>query len=418
MFGLHKNFGVCTRGNFAVMSAVLAVPLLFALGSATDYTLLHQQKSGLQEATDSAALATNKEAGLASISDVEIQAIAEDYVFAGMGISVGSKAASNMTITTAISADQADISVYVSYHWAPFILHHLSAAVQPIKVSATATRSGSENLCVIALDASQSGTIRSVANSEVMARDCAIYSNSVSSTGIDIGRRGIILSSTTYSSGGYTGSASSFNPIPVTDTPPIADPLINRAKPDTLGCKETNLAILSGTRTLDPGVYCGGLMIDDAQVKLRPGIYVFKDGPLLVSGVATLSGENVGFYFEGDASVMELGPPTTISLTAPKIGIMAGILIFEDRDAAPNREFVIRSMNAEKLEGTIYLPNSTLLVELESRIGQASKWTAIVANKLLVRNGPRIEINSDYRTSEIPVPDGVGSNGGTVRLTK
>ncbi len=71
MLNIHKKFIECTKGNVALMSAVLAVPLLFAMGSATDFTILHRQKSGLQQAVDSAAIATNREAGLTSINDAD-----------------------------------------------------------------------------------------------------------------------------------------------------------------------------------------------------------------------------------------------------------------------------------------------------------------------------------------------------------
>jgi len=89
---------------------------------------------------------------------------------------------------------------------------------------------------------------------------------------------------------------------------------------------------------------------------------------------------------------------------------MAGILFFEDRTASYNRPFVIRSKDAERFEGTIYLPKGHLFIDKESRVGQLSKWTAIIANQIEIGNGPNVQINSDYAGSSIPVPEGVGPN--------
>lgn len=35
---------------------------------------------------------------------------------------------------------------------------------------------------------------------------------------------------------------------------------------------------------------------------LRSDTYVIKDGPLIVDGKASMTGQNVGFYFMGDAA--------------------------------------------------------------------------------------------------------------------
>ncbi len=55
----------------------------------------------------------------------------------------------------------------------------------------------------------------------------------------------------------------------------------------------------------------------NAQVTLKPGIYVIKDGPLLVANTATFSGTNVGLYFTGQNSGLLFAQGTTISLSAP-----------------------------------------------------------------------------------------------------
>jgi len=224
----------------------------------------------------------------------------------------------------------------------------------------------------------------------------------------------------TYSAGGYQGPASTYKPVPVTDSPVIEDPLKARAQPIAdSNCDYTNLKITKGMETLHPGTYCGGINLGGkSDIILKSGIYIMKDGPLFVNGNATLKGKNVGFVFEGDAAVFDFGVSTQANLTAPVTGPMSGILFFEDRNAPLNRNFVIRSKDAERFEGTVYLPNGKLVVDKASRIGQLSNWTAIIARRIEVRNGPELVINSDYAQSDIPVPEGISPNGTEVRLSR
>ena len=48
-----------------------------------------------------------------------------------------------------------------------------------------------------------------------------------------------------------------------------------------------------------PGTYCGLTITGGAQVQLASGIYVIKNGPLIVTGGAGIFGEGVGFFLTG-----------------------------------------------------------------------------------------------------------------------
>lgn len=143
------------------------------------------------------------------------------------------------------------------------------------------------------------------------------------------------------------------------------------------------------------------------------GIYVIKNGPLEIEDAAILVGDNVGFYLTGTTAKTKIGPDTTISLSAPKDGAMAGILFFEDRNSKDDREFEISSKNAQRLVGTIYLPNGTLISKGKSLFGTSSEWTAIIARNIRVANGVSLKLNSDYDSSDVPVPTGIA---GTERI--
>jgi hypothetical protein len=68
------------------------------------------------------------------------------------------------------------------------------------------------------------------------------------------------------------------------------------------------------------------------------------------------------------------------------------------------------------LLGTVYLPKSELELNSAADVGSDSAYTALVVNKLRVREGPNITLNSDYDATNVPVPPGL--IGGKVILTQ
>ena len=68
------------------------------------------------------------------------------------------------------------------------------------------------------------------------------------------------------------------------------------------------------------------------------------------------------------------------------------------------------------LLGTIYLPRSILLVNSNAPVADKSAYTAIVAGRLWLQEGPTLTLNANYGATDVPVP---GSLLGTkVRLAK
>ena len=57
-------------------------------------------------------------------------------------------------------------------------------------------------------------------------------------------------------------------------------------------------------KTLNPGTYCLGLHIYDSQVKLNPGTYIIKDGPLTIGHNSSVVGDGVTFVFTGEDSLL------------------------------------------------------------------------------------------------------------------
>ena len=423
-----------TAGGMSIIMSIAAVVLIGSLGGAVDITVLRQQKNELQRAADSAALASARELGLASATEEDIRAIAKQYVFANFSEAevISKEKPTEIEIAVLVDLNAKWVTVDASYKWSPFFAHVFSDKVTPIRVSSTASLAGDQSICVIALDEKNDQSFLINGASTITANACGVYSNSSSSVGLDLDHRNALLTAaSTYTSGGYAGFDSNFTPKPITDSPPIEDPLLSREYPPVEACvpDNTNLSFPSreaqkdprfnaDVLSLSPGTYCEGLTVTGKlEVKFEPGVYIFKDGPLTILGDSTVFGENVGFFFTGDTSTFAFIGSSQVSLTAPDDGPMAGILFFEDRSSPVNRDFRIETRDAERFEGTVYLPRGRFVIDKASRLGQQSNWTAIISHQIESGNGPEIEINSDYSASTIPVPEGIAPSSGQPILT-
>lgn len=411
MFKFLRSFLNCRRGNFATTLGIAAVPLMLVTGGAVDYTMMQHAEGALQEVADGAALVGVKELAIAGTSRKTAENVAKNYanttVFGKLSLADGD---GSVTVGASASADR-ELTVSMAYYWTPMLLHFIKPDALPLKVNATANLTGKESICVVALDPSSSGALSLSGKSSVNADGCSVYSNSKSSDGISLVKGASLSAESSYSSGGYDGPLEAFDPRPITDSPQLTDPLASRKQPKPGNCKAHDLKVTAGVVTLSPGTYCGGIDIGGlAQVVLLPGTYTIKDGPLIVGGDASMIGKYVGISLVGESSTFHFGTSTQVHLTAPKSGALAGILFFEDRNTSKNRLFQIKSKDAERFEGTIYLANGKLFIDKESRLGLASNWTAIIANRIEIGVGPNVQINSDYAKSDIPVPNGVGPN--------
>ncbi|MEZ5872867.1 MAG: TadE/TadG family type IV pilus assembly protein [Nitratireductor sp.] len=403
------------RGNFAIITAIIAPVLIGVIGLAVDFSIFFSQKSQMQEAADQAALAAVREAALQGWNKVTAESVAADFVDETMmGSSIS---AAVYTTSVGVNETNGTVDVSIRQDGHGYFLLGMFKSNPQIAVQSRAAIASTTNICVLGLDASASGTLQMDGKSGLLGDNCSMFSNSTDAGSIIVQSASKMTAASICSSGGIKGSSVDISPLPVTDCPPIPDPLLSRSAPTVGSCDFTNFQT-DVTGMINPGVYCGGIKLTGGTVTAKPGIYVIKDGEFNISGSTIFNGTNVGFYFTGDASKTNIGTSTTISLTAPKTGPMAGILFFEDRKAPMGREFIVSSKDARTLVGTVYLPNGTLTVRKAGGFGETSDWTAIVARKILIDQGSTLQLNSDYATSDIPAPQGIAGGIGQVYLTK
>jgi Flp pilus assembly protein TadG len=445
LFGTEsvKRFALNTVGGLAVSAAIATPAVMGTVGLASDFAIYTLKQSELQAAADAAAIAAARELSVIQSptpppapespsgeeskmmlapmmaesepsegSGNTAEEIARSYVNAALGGQSGD-------IVTTVEVDEVTGSVRVNIvnTWQPFFAHLFGAGITPIRTHATAGLVGESKTCVIALSESGAGAISMTKDSHLEAKGCSVYSNSTNSSGFYLGTGSSIEADLACSAGGVYDKGSTSTTKLLTDCPKMADPLAGRAKPTYGSCDYTKTKIMSGDVTLKPGVYCGGLEIGGtAQVELEPGEYILKDSLFFVHDSASLKGRNVGFFFTGDWSLIQFWQNATIDLSGAEDGTMAGLLFFEDpsTDYNPLRYHNIRASNAFNLTGTIYLPKANLLIDPKANVAEKSAYTAIIARRLIVDQGPNLVLNSNYSATNVPVPNGIRASADVV----
>jgi Flp pilus assembly protein TadG len=402
------RFARARAANVALIAAVAAPAVLGCTALSIDMLSAWSARSSLQSAADGAALAAATELALRSTSASTVDAVVHTFV--------RENAAHTLEITSvedAILDHRAGVRVELRARLSSVFGAMFNANAYTPHVEAVARLAGGAPLCALALEERQPHAIYLRQQAHLVAPNCAVVSNSTSPTGIAAVNSSAIRATQICSAGGVDGRGGNFDPTPVTDCPATPDPLAHRPEPNAGGCDHLVALSVLGNRQLQPGVYCGGLVIlPGASATLAPGVYVMKNGPLLVMNGASLIGEHVGFYFVGDLSTMNLASGSNINLSAPRDGDMAGFLFFANRVLLTGtlnlRQFRISSNNARTLLGTIYLRDGILVVDADRPIADQSDYTVIVARRMEVSAGPDVVLNTDYEHSDVPVPEGVG----------
>lgn len=423
---IFKNVGA----NVAAPGAVMLVALLALVGGGLDLMSVSNQKASLQDLADGAALAAVHELAVTAEDAERLIEVARYYA------ETSEWALTKFDAQVDLQAREVTVTLAAK----PVTnFPEMLSGMEDLSATATARLSGrGGNICMIGLSPEAMSTLRLRSRSRITADSCAIYSNSTSESSMWIDSTAEVSADLICVAGGYKGGAVSGNNLDeelrssmTEDCMPVSDPLAMRLKPTVGACDFTN-TVIKTSKVLGPGVYCGGIVVDGGKATLKPGEYILTGGPLHVSSNGTLKGENVGFYLSGPEAKLEFDYDSNIAVSAPKTGILTGLLLFSspyestpvettsrrkrkrarrsDRLVSGVRQadHYIRSDNARRLVGTIYLPNGKLLIDGRKPIADRSEYTVIIADTFELQDGPNLVLRTDYHLSDIPVPAGVG----------
>lgn len=385
------------QGGLATTFALI-FPVVAMLGcGALDVWTVYRDHTALQDAADATALAMAKQIGLSS--DAGLQARAADYVRAELGSIADDDAVST---ATSASASTEAITVTLAGRRQSFFANLFPPGGWRLRAKATATAMGSVPLCVLSYGVAGGYNLHVANQSLLTAPGCLVQSNG--NITVDGGAK--LSSGLAQAVGAAKGP---ITPSAQAGAPSISDPFSSLAvRSPVQGCNPYNVTYLSsGTNYLNPGVHCGNFVVQNgALLQLLPGEHYFVKGALQLQGAASLSGADVVLVFD-KASHFSFQDQAKVDLSGRTSGIYAGFVVATTR--LNTGTFSISSTSAEKLEGIIYIPSATLNVTgAANKVAQQSAWTVIVAQAIQLSGSANLVINSDYATSGVPVPAGVG----------
>jgi hypothetical protein len=243
--------------------------------------------------------------------------------------------------------------------------------------------------CVIAMNSSAAPGLQVGGSAYVDFGDCGVSVNSESKTAARSLGGATLKAATINVTGDYTGTG--FSPAPSTGIDPVQDPLVDLAAPDSKNCTFKTATKISTTTTLSPGVYCGGIeLTGQANVTLKPGIYVLKGGGLTLKGGTTLTGDGVMFYNTGPSyGPFDFGSGAIAKLTAPTTGDYAGILFFTDRTITSKKDNNITGNFDSYFTGAFYFPSTSLTFTGSS--GMQVQKMLIIADTMTFMGNVKIE---------------------------
>ncbi|MDE2165947.1 MAG: pilus assembly protein [Alphaproteobacteria bacterium] len=375
-----RRLGRDADGAVAVLFAVLSVVIALAVGCGVDYGRAALVRATLQRTVDAAALA-----GASVLSSPAAQSTAttlsQSYVSAGAASLPAGATVTTTTITpnTGGSAYTMSVSAIASV---PTTFLHLYENSIAVTAAAMATNTGTTaSTCVLALDPTASGAVTINGSTTVDLSNCGLTVDSTSAS--DLTLSSTLTASSVSLGGNYSGCCVASSTIR-TYISSIPDPYASLTMPSFSGCDQHNFHTAQ-TETLDPGVYCGGMMLTGgANVTLNPGTYILDSGDLKVTGNATLTGNGVTIILTSSGSANSIGSVnldggSTVQLAAPTGGSLAGMLIWVDRNAPPE-DNTIAGGNNNVFTGVIYMPSENPTYSGSSTASNGC--TQLVANQI------------------------------------
>jgi Flp pilus assembly protein TadG len=361
------------RGN-ALAIVAFSMPLLIGCaGLAVDTIQWVYAKRDLQGAVDAAALAGVY--GLIQSGDMDV---AVDRSFAANPEIDKRRAISAERSPEGYENDPFAVRVRVTSSAKMTFSSMFLSHAPTISVEATATVVETGEYCAFAIgpDSETGITIKPGAEVDM---DCGIATNSSSREGVKADGR--LTASRVASYGSVAGEGFKSSGVR-RYAPRQKDPLENTEPPliPNTGCPNVTVnpdaaSLNNGRLALDPGCY--GNMVINGPVFLSDGEYILSRGSLIVGPTAELKCKACTIFLTsedpagspGSIGKVKIDHHAKVQLAAPTQGPNAGILIYQDRHAADDRdriENVVGGNSFTVLKGLIYLPGEAIRIDAEN----------------------------------------------------
>ena len=424
--GSEKHRG--ERGQFLVLFVLALVVMLGFVALTIDVGLAFQERRNAQNGADAAALAAAEDLRDGKGTAVAV-ATAQSYLAAHGYQSPDDTVTINIPPASGNHAgDPSYVEVIVQTEEPPVFRAPLTSMIWTIRGRAVATFDVSfgKNAAILTLSETEcqsfeaSGTASLTINNDggIVANsncDPSLYRNG---SGIISAEGGIYY----YDEGGGYDEVGpgAFDPPPDALPNRIEDPLAYLVPPDfsVLGKSPDSggpppapklKKLTSGSATLRPGVYYGGLEIgSSALVEFQPGTYVMAGGGFKIGGSATVTGVGITVYnsFDpekptgaGACGSISLTGTASYNLVAPTTDPYKDLLFWQDRACTNTMSF---NGNGDNVGGVIYVPTGEVQLSGTSGLGSIQ----IIADTVDVSGTGSMSVEF-YPYVPVPIPGGL-----------
>jgi Flp pilus assembly protein TadG len=443
-----------TAGNLTLIGSIAALPMIASVGLAVDYMRASRSAQELQQIADAAALAAASAKNITGTAAQKIEqrsAIATKFITASVANVADVELVGPPEVTTGPNTVDIHINAKVKGSFIN-VLNAMNSSAdiggdigsdvagesssKDIDLTVHAKVGFSENSyrCLIALHPTLSQEINFEGNSEFMA-NCAVHANSNAAVAIRTWGSAEAYATSFCARGGWAGSG--FTPDPTGGCTLVADPYASMTLPTVGSCITAAAAGLpssgSGSkltaagafvkneaRTLPPGTYCGGIEgKTHATITLEKGIYVFKDGDLVLdAGSKILATSGTVIYLTGVSSNISVASGATLKVTGPNnvnsvVGdptyAYRGWAILQDRTTTPTSDNSVSSQNNGDVDiiGGYYGPTQDLRITANGDVNANSGYFPMITNSLYMTGNATFYVNLDYAAANLDEPTGL-----------
>ena len=425
----YQEFIKDTSGSALAVTGLSLIMILASAAIAVDMGYAYMIKTRLQGTADFAAMAgvteLPKSGSLEASDEVKIKSRAQAYaalnmpagyhgtVLANSDIEIGNWDSDTRIFTAnAVPANAVQVVTRRSddngNSLGTFFGRVLGVTDVNINTTAIAALNASPSgECIVALKPNETG-VSVNSNGDITTQNCGIHANSTDNNSIMTNSGGTITvnDGNFCTAGDYSGGG--YDPPPDTGCETKPDPMAGQAKPPIPPCDHSDRVVVQDgeTATLSPGRYCKGLEVNtNAHAIFEPGTYIIEGDKLTVNANSTAEGTGVTFYLEDKDATILFNQNSHVDFSAPTIGELAGILIFANPDISDETKHEINSDSGSVLNGTVYAPNSELMINSNGQLGGSDQCSNFLVGNLTVNADSSLFMGQDYETCGVPIPE-------------
>ena len=410
-----------TSGAVAIMVVLLVPVLVGFMGISVDVGLWYVQKRSLQTAADAAATSGAFEIVNDSSKTIVKAAAVNDAIRNGCNPCVlGKDITVNVPPLSGPNAGKSESVEVIISRPMPLMFSTLfldGPLTARVRAVANAVASEKEAACFVSLDPTAKNAI-GFQSVQAQLTGCGIKANSDDPGAIGVGGNSAVVVNKSEVSVTGNVDVTGLAKLTITDengepaspnvgSTPSEDPFEDVDVPKFSGCGgggPGGTTIDGVTKELSPGVYCGGLRIENsASVTFKPGVYIIDGGDLKFLSKAVLKGAGVVFVLTGDPSStigsLTITGEASLQMTPPVSGDLKNIMFYQDRNAPSGTGNKNKITGKAQLQtnGAFYFPAQELEITGNAQIQITSNSCAgFIARKLsLEATQIQIDCNPD-----------------------